>query len=209
MIKNIGKHTVKCGDVMNGIEDLMQGEKADIIYSDPPLGKGNLSYWQTINKRHTGQEPVPQDLDAFLKNIFNIYATYGKGILFVEYGIRWRDQIIQMGMAAGYQHLRIIPLQYRSGSKLLPLDLHVFSRTHIQITDEYVRKVSGTHGYATLEAAVTPMSNKNYTILDPCCGMGYTAQIALDTGMRFLGNELNAKRLDKTIKRLEKCTTAH
>jgi predicted methyltransferase len=42
---------------------------------------------------------------------------------------------------------------------------------------------------------------KGDKILDPCCGMGYTAQIAIDNGMYFYGNELNAKRLQKTINR--------
>ena len=35
------------------------------------------------------------------------------------------------------------------------------------------------------------------------CGMGYTAQATVDRNMIFRGNELNKKRLDKTIKRLE------
>jgi len=36
------------------------------------------------------------------------------------------------------------------------------------------------------------------------CGMGYTAQATVDRGISFRGNELNKKRLDKTIARLSK-----
>jgi len=39
--------------------------------------------------------------------------------------------------------------------------------------------------------------------LDPMCGMGFTAQAAVNRGMRFFGNELNLKRLEKTKVRLK------
>lgn len=38
----------------------------------------------------------------------------------------------------------------------------------------------------------------------PCCGMGFSAQIACDNKMMFRGNELNSKRLEKTKLRLAK-----
>ena len=40
--------------------------------------------------------------------------------------------------------------------------------------------------------------------MDLCCGMGYTAQACIDNGLTFVGNELNKKRLGKTINRLNK-----
>ena len=40
--------------------------------------------------------------------------------------------------------------------------------------------------------------------LDPMCGMGFTAQASINRGMSFYGNELNKKRLEKTILRLKK-----
>ena len=41
-------------------------------------------------------------------------------------------------------------------------------------------------------------------VLDPMCGMGYTAQATAGMGLTFRGNELNATRLRKTIDRLQK-----
>ena len=40
--------------------------------------------------------------------------------------------------------------------------------------------------------------------MDLCCGMGYTAQACIDNGLKFIGNELNEKRLGKTIGRLQR-----
>ena len=50
--------------------------------------------------------------------------------------------------------------------------------------------------------AVAPFAVPGGIILDPMCGMGYTAEAAKSNRMRFRGNELNQHRLDKTIARL-------
>jgi 16S rRNA G966 N2-methylase RsmD len=55
MITDIGIHRVQHGDIMNGLDELMEGDKADFIYSDPPWGQGNLTYWQTMNKKNDRQ----------------------------------------------------------------------------------------------------------------------------------------------------------
>lgn len=209
MITEIGKHRVNKGDVTNtdNIKALMGNDIADIFYSDPPWGEGNLKYWQTINNKMNGEPPLPVDLNAFINTIFFIAKNYCKGIVFVEYGVRWREFIINTGKSYGLNYVNIIPLLYRAGNKMLPLDLHIFSHTlDVYISDEYKKSVTNTHGLNTLRKAITPFAKRDKIILDPCCGMGYTAQIAIDNDMIFRGNEINQKRLGKTINRLQKCT---
>ena len=110
----------------------------------------------------------------------------------------------------GLHHIGIIPLKYQTGGKMLPLDLHVFDHNGSTIlTSEYIKSVKDTHGIQTLYNAVMPFAKPGKIILDPCCGMGYTAEVAIKSRMRFRGNELNMKRLEKTINRLKKCTTQH
>lgn len=204
MIQQIGPHRVKHGSITLGIDDLMQGEHAYMIYSDPPWGGGNVKYWQTINKKMTGAEKQEIDFNDFLNMTFKVYEVYCENILFVEYGLRWRDEIQERGRRAGFKAGPIIPLLYAAGGKMLPLDLHTFSRGAVDFSKQYVAAVTNTHGYKTLQAAVTPFAQPGRIILDPMCGMGYTAQIAIDTGMHFRGNELNMARLQKTIDRLQR-----
>lgn len=204
-ITKIGKDVVMHSDIMlSNIQDVLQGQKVDMMYSDPPWGTGNLNYWQTMNKKMTGAKKNEVDLDAFLRKIFSIAKDNVKGIVFIEYGIQWRDDIKKMAKQYGLVDNGTIRLQYKSGSKLLPLDLHLFSKKPITIPQSYIKAVTDTYGYNTLKQAMTPFAKEGGTILDACCGMGYTAQLAIDTGMTFYGNELNAKRLQKTINRLEK-----
>ena len=87
VIKTIGKHRVKHGDIMDGIDDLMDGKQADIIYTDPPWGQGNIRYWQTLNKKMTGAERKEIKYDAFINQIFKVCKKYAKNLLFVTESI--------------------------------------------------------------------------------------------------------------------------
>jgi len=203
-ISVIGPHRVKHGDLMEGIDDLMQGDKVDIFYSDPPWGDGNLKYWQTINSKMNGVPYKTINFDEFLNAVFSCMVKYCVGISFIEYGIRWENKIRELATQFNLSHNGIIDIKYRGGSKFLPLHLHILSKDELTLPVGYADLVQGTTGMGTLRAAVTPFAKAGFKILDPCCGKGYTAQIALETGMVFRGNEINEKRLAETIKRLLK-----
>ena len=200
----VGPHRVKHGDLMEGIDDLMQGDKADIFYSDPPWGDGNLKYWQTINSKMNNIPYKTIDFDEFLNAIFSCMVKYCVGISFLEYGIRWENKIRELTAQFNLRHNGIVNIKYRGGSKFLPLHLHILSKDGLTLPVGYTDLVQGTTGMGTLRAAVTPFAKTGFKILDPCCGKGNTARIALETGMIFRGNEINEKRLSETIKRLKK-----
>lgn len=208
MITQIGKHRVQHGDVTKGIDRLMAGDKADIIYSDPPWGGGNIKYWATMNRKMTGQWVEPSPLEEFLEAIFGIIQKYAAGYVAIEYGVRWRGDIQERAAAIGLQPLEVIGVVY--DSKNLPLDLHLFSVDGSPLPPGYADSVAGTKGYECVRRAFGPLAdvalarNPEAIALDPCCGMGYTAQASKDFGLAFRGNELNAARLQKTIDRLRK-----
>ena len=198
-ITEINGHRVRNGNVLDdgAIEAVIQNEKADIMYSDPPWGQGNLNYWQTMNLKMNPDLDVQRKevpYDDFLNKIFDISARYSNGVVFIEYGVQWEQDILDKAQKYGLKHNATIVTQYLSGSKKLPLHLHIFN-SPIELQPEYLESVKGTHGYATLQAAIKPFVKKGGIVLDPCCGMGYSAQIAIDNGMKFRGNELNWKRL--------------
>lgn len=214
MISQHGIHRVQHGDVTKGIAQLMQNDRAHIMYSDPPWGEGNIKYWATQNKKMAGDVNEPAPLAEFLGAVFGIAAAYVTDYLLIEYGQRWAGEIQTRGVAAGFQPRGIIKLLYRSGGKLLPLDLHVFTRGAQPIPAGYIEAVTNTYGYDTLKHALHPLIKQvaaagvRPIVLDPCCGMGYTAQAAIDCGAAFRGNELNKVRLAKTIARLQKAAVA-
>jgi hypothetical protein len=210
MIQQFGVHRVRHGNVMDqaGIRELMGSDKAHIMYSDPPWGDGNIKFWATYNKKVTGQVVQPTPLNEFLNRIFSIAGTYCAGHLLIEYGCRWAADIRARGLDRGFQYHGKMNLFYKGGGKTLPLDLHMFSRPGVPMP-QAVEAARDSMGYKTLTLAVPPLTRywneqgvRQPVILDPCCGMGYTAQAAVDNRMAFRGNELNAARLAKTIARL-------
>ena len=212
-VTTIGPHRVRLGDVTTGIADLMGGDTADLLYSDPPWGAGNIKYWATMNRKMTGRVVEPAPLDTFLSAIFGIAQRYARRYVLIEYGVRWRDEIQNRGKAAGLTPRGVIDIRYRGTSKgdgLLPLDLHVFTVGAQPIPPGYADGVRGSHGFDGVKRAFGPLARivtadrPGAIGLDPCCGMGYTAEACKTFGLAFRGNELNEKRLGKTIARLRK-----
>jgi hypothetical protein len=205
MIQNIGKHRVQCGDIMNGIDNLMQSQQADFVYSDPPWGQGNLRYWQTINKRHTGKEPNEINYAKFLPHYFSLVSKYARDLAVIEYGVAWREDVVKVASDVGFKHMGVFQSLYQA-SQLLPLDIHVLSKSGgVLIPSNFDDKLLELRGLPLVKYIFEVLCpNDAQIVLDPMCGMGYTAQAAADLGKAFYGNELNQKRLEKTIKRLQK-----
>jgi hypothetical protein len=203
MITTIDSHKVRCGNVMDGIDNLMDGEKADIFYSDPPWGQGNLNYWRTINERHTGRQTQSIPLPDFLDQIFNTAMRHTSGPVFIEYGIKWKEPLIAKALELGLRYNGTADIKYRSGNKMLPHQLHIFSTTMILLKKGYLESLNGMTGIECLKKAIEPFIVPGGIILDPCCGLGMTAQLAKASGMRFRGNELNPKRLSQAILKLK------
>lgn len=203
MIQAIGPHRVRHGSIMDsvGIAELMGADKADIVYSDPPWGMGNLKFWATMNRKMTGATtPQAPTLEAFLEQVFAQAKRYCRGIFLVEYGVRWEQQIIDQGGKHGFLWQgRATPVY---ASQNLPLHLHLFSTHAMQVPAGYFKALDGTKGFKTVmqRSMTIPLGLAKCSVAS--CGLGYSAKMALAHKMSFRGNELNAKRLAKTVERL-------
>lgn len=203
MLQTFGPHVVRNGNVMDsaGIAQLMGGEQADIIYSDPPWGDGNLKFWSTHLRKATGQQMTQPPLADFLNQIFTLARQYSKGIFLVEYGIKWDAQVIELGQKYGFHHLGYSTPVY--GKPARPLHLHLFSKQARDVSPAYFASLNNTTGFETVRRATEPFKVPGGLVLDMCCGLGYSAKMAIHWGMRFRGNELNSERLKETIKKIE------
>ena len=206
MIFKIKNHRLKHGNIMDGIDDLMNGSKADFIYSDPPWGQGNLRYWQTINNKMTGAEKRDVIYDDFLVHFFNTIEKYSADKVVLEYGCQWNEDIVKMALAHGFKHNGSTVCYYKSGSNLKPCDLHFLSKTSdVNLTEEFKKVCTELEDLKLVEYIFNYLEVPEEGIcLDPMCGMGFTAQASINRGMTFYGNELNLARLQKTKARLEK-----
>jgi DNA modification methylase len=198
MIEEIGRHRVRHGNLMEGIKGLIPGGKVDFIYSDPPWGDANLKYWQTMNAKMNGAERQDTGLTQFLEQLFNVIQSVSKPttVVFIEYGQQWVDRIEQQADRIGLQIQAISTPVY--GSPPRPLKLLTMAYEPLNLPADYQTSIDESTGFNTLSAATAPFSLAGKAILDPCCGLGYTARLAVQTGATFYGNELNRARLEKT-----------
>ena len=201
---DIGQHRVRHGSVMDGLNSLFAGSpKAALFYSDPPWGQGNIKYWQTLNARmNPGAAKQEIDYPAFLMKIMELAVHFTTGPVFIEYGVKWKDDVIAYGARAGLQHVAVATPTYNQG---LPLHLHLFVTPGFPrpaIGPDYLNALGMTHGLMTVKTAVMPFIRPGEILLDPCCGLGFSARAAMAYGMRFYGNELNEARLAVTRKHL-------
>jgi hypothetical protein len=201
MILNKGKHKFQNANIVNGVDQLMNGERADIIYSDPPWGNGNIKYWSTINKRHNNIDTVVLDEHSFLDKVFSIASKYisDNGVILIEYGRKWETLVKDLGVKNGLVHNGVVEISYKSGSKLLPHHLHYFGKGKMDIPESHLNSLKGRTGLSVMVDSVKPFIKDSGILLDPCCGLGLSLRLALSINYSFRGNELNMTRLNKTM----------
>lgn len=198
-VDEIGHHRLMCGDItVSGIERLMGGRLADVIYSDPPWGPGNQKYWHTMNRRGT----LPRtSWDVFLDVFCKLCAQNRKhdAPVFIEMGLRWVDDLDNAMDAVGLQLVKRWNIYYGPKSKPLmnTVALYGASCPHVVLPEP-------PHGEPVTMAILSTVVKLGMLVLDPCAGKGMTARITHRLGGVFYGAEMNQRRLDKAADWLRK-----
>ena len=196
----IGSHAITLGSVEGSqVEGLFSpGEKAHILYSDPPWGEGNMKYWATMAEKMTGSRPNQMTFDGMLDRFGELIRGFCTGFVFVEQGMRFEEQTVGALQKAGVTVSRIVQIRYGSGKNTLP-NILICGSVNGQ-TPTLPEGVEGMKGAKLPYEVVKCNALPGGIVLDPCCGMGYTAKAAVRNNMIFRGNEFNSARLAKTEK---------
>jgi len=191
---DIGTHKLLCSDIAKAdVGNLLQGESVDVVYSDPPWGQGNLTYWGTHAKLEQSKS-----WGGFMEAFCGIVTKAAPaGVIFVEMGMRWVDELAETMRRFGRAEACRWTVYY--GKPLRPNALWYSGHTLPEGFDP-----TRYNAKALPEYCVKAVARPGGLVLDPCCGKGYTARAAVASGMRFRGIELNAKRLSVTCDWLRK-----
>lgn len=200
----IGLHKITNASIEDPILDrMLAGEKARVLYTDPPWGDGNMKYWTTLNKKMTGKVYAPLSYQALLDRVMDLAKKYVEGHVFIETGTNWGAQVKKTMEKAGLVNMTAFNLQYRSGAEILPM-LMLYGSTSAKYSYDKSKFVPTTEKGATLvRKCLEVVGEEGQIVIDPCCGMGYTAKAALHMKMKFRGNEFNSERLKKTLEFLK------
>jgi hypothetical protein len=201
IVETIGLHRVTNLNIVDpGVDRLFSdGRKADIYYGDPPWGGGNVKYWATMAKKMTGANVEVISYEALMDRIFNLIARHVAQHVFLETGLRWEDDLLERMKRIGLKNIERQSIFYGSGKTLYE---NVIAFGSFTGAVGNLPRLAGLRGRKLPLEAIRPFARPGGIILDATCGMGYSAQAAVDLGMEFRGNELNAARLEKTKARL-------
>ena len=142
-VLNFKQHKLLHGDITKGSVDiLMNKEKFDILYSDPPWGIGSLKMFHTLNSKMNNVEQSKVCWDTFVNcfpDIINKYS-HENSIVIIEMSIKFYDvfkNVIQTNTEFELQ--QIFNTNYKSGSTLRPLKIMYFSKkNHFRFDEEII-----------------------------------------------------------------------
>lgn len=178
------------------IQQLLQGQKAKIFYSDPPWSDGNLKYWNTMRNKMSGTtEENVITLEEMTNTIRNIIKNHIDGYVFLETGkaaLEFQKKLLEPVV----KNIKVFDVFYRSGSKWLPCKILVGVTDTKYNFDMDLSDVK-CDGFVLPNMVFEKIANKGDIVIDPFMGLCNTGMAAIKWGLTFRGNEFNKVRYEK------------
>lgn len=200
-------HRARCGSLFDDalLDELLGGARADALYSDPPWGPALLTqFGQQAGHDQRGQWP------AFVARLAALTRdrVAPDGPIVIEMGDAWASEVaaaIEAALDLGPSRTLRFTGYYGSASALRPMTVMIWRASSAagerlaQLPWGELRGVQMPR--AILAALALPAGA---TVLDPCCGKGYTARACAARGLSFRGVELVPGRWAETDRWLAK-----
>lgn len=161
---------------------------ADMIYCDPPWSLGNVNCFYTKAER----SDYILEFSSFYKALFNHIRNINASVCYLEIG-KQNKHIFVAELVKIYSHIQVWDIKYYSKNPCF-----------------LIRGSSNKIGfdYTNLDDTKTPLmaiQNENINcVADFCTGTGLTAIAAFKCGKKFVGTDINKRRLAVTIEKVNK-----
>lgn len=173
---------------------LMNGKKAQMIFTDPPWSKGNYKMFRTkAGLRGDVTETMYLDL---MQNLFNICKQFCDGDIYINIGHNFKENFLKLAEQNGFETTNLFEVQYsKNNSNLLWYSgKNTYKDSDLpQVLNRY-----------TATWAVNNSTKENDIVLDPFCGRLLFGVEVVKSKRNFYGSELIADKLALGIKRLNK-----
>jgi len=189
------------GDQLRKALDQHFPSGVDVLYTDPPWGQGTIKYWNTLNKKNTGDDTEILSVEQIETIIVDYIMEYVKQYGFIIYGKREAAGMMARLTKTGLRDIELIPRTYNSGSKRLPNVVITF-RTPLAPAIDWRSLLEGTNDMDTLRIVCDQLAGKAKTVLDMFIGIGDYLKMLDRYGFTVVGNELNSARLEKAIAKI-------
>jgi len=180
--------TVKVHNIFDPLPAFVK--KADLLFIDPPWNLGNLNTFYTKADRTDYQD----SFEKFYKRLFECIREIDPHTCYVEIGKQHLAEFI-MEMESIFRHVTFYnSMYYRKKENMCYIICGSQKRKRMQFLD-----------YMDEEEIIKWIcENENYDIIgDLCMGRGLVGWYAYKAGRKFVGTELNEKRLSVLVERIE------
>lgn len=163
-------------------------KQADLLFVDPPWNEGNLRSFYTKN-----EDILEDTYSTFYHRLFEVIEEIQPMTAYVEIGKEYLADFI-MEMRKHFKYVTFYNSSYYHTSK-----------NHCYIVrGSFKAKKPRLDGLDEENIIEWICENEAYTaIADPCMGQGLVAFYASQAGKKFVGTEMNPKRLAVARKRVE------
>lgn len=173
-------------DIANGFPEIMK--QADLIFVDPPWNIGNLNSFITKADRRDYRN----SFDTFLQALFSGIADVSPKTCYIEMGKQYLADVIFM-MRRIFPRVTFYNSSYYHKQKnicYVVRGAHKSRKMHYDFLDEenIIERICADEDYDTIG--------------DPCMGRGLVGINAHANGKRFVGSEINPKRLAVLIEQI-------
>lgn len=177
---------LKVHNIFNETPDFMK--EADLLFIDPPWNQGNLRSFYTKN------ESVLEDtFDDFYKRVFEVIKEINPKTAYIEIGKEYLADFIQAAKKI-YKYVTFYNSTYYHNNKNICYVIRGSKKAKKP-------KLDGLDEEDIIKWICT---NEDYKVIaDPCMGQGLVALYASQAGKKFVGTEMNSKRLAVARKRVE------
>ena len=204
----LGEHRLLCGDATKkeDVERLMDGQKADMVFTDPPYG---INY-QDLKKRH---KKIENDIDP--TSVLKILNNYNSPMFVC---CNWKSMANFIDIINQIEFKACIV--WDKGSRIQNLDKYAKQHEFILYAGDYGgqktidvdvwqinREVSKEHPTAKpVELVIRAIKNFKGKVLDPFLGSGSTLIACEKTNRKCYGMEIDPHYCDVIVKRWEDYT---
>ncbi len=188
---HIGTGIVKVHDIFNPLPEFMK--EADVIFTDPPYNKTALSGFYT----KAGIDQKPDSFDIFVERFVECVEEISPRLLILEVGVPQTDMFIE-AFKEDYPQIVCRP-SYYYGNKSQQCNIVIFSK---DVIPKHLRELPFMDEEKVVEYIC---ENTDYDCIgDLCMGLGLVGFYSNRYGKRFVGTELNPKRLAVCCERVTK-----
>lgn len=178
---------VMVADISDGVPRIFDGVHINLLYVDPPWNKGNVNSF--ITKLSGGKQHISDFFDDFVKPYFQVVKGINPDIFYTEIG-KQNVQLFEKMMHSLFEHVQVWKVTYYKKHESFVIRGSNYGEIGFDFTGLDDGRIPGI----AIDQE-EQNGSRIETVGDVCMGKGLTLLYANANGKRFIGSELNPKRI--------------